>query len=47
MDHPEVKALIDGKLDEASKSARVAAFKAQVAADATISMMILWLAWRK
>jgi hypothetical protein len=35
MDHPEVKALIDGKLDEASKSARVAAFKAQVAADAT------------
>jgi hypothetical protein len=34
MDHLEVKALIDGKLDEASKSARVAAFKAQVAADA-------------
>jgi hypothetical protein len=34
MDHPEVKALIDAKLDEASKSARVAAFKAQVAADA-------------
>ncbi|HEY9626924.1 MAG TPA: vWA domain-containing protein [Coleofasciculaceae cyanobacterium] len=34
MDHPEVKVLIDGKLDEASKSARVAAFKAQVAADA-------------
>jgi hypothetical protein len=34
MDHPEVKALIDGKLDEASKSARVAAFKAQIAADA-------------
>lgn len=34
MDHPEVKALIDVKLDEASKSARVAAFKAQVAADA-------------
>lgn len=34
MDHPEVKELIDGKLDEASKSARVAAFKAQVAADA-------------
>jgi hypothetical protein len=34
MDHPEVKALIDSKLDEASKSARVAAFKAQVAADA-------------
>jgi hypothetical protein len=34
MDHPEVKALIDGKLDEASKRARVAAFKAQVAADA-------------
>lgn len=34
MDHPEVKKLIDGKLDEASKSARVAAFKAQIAADA-------------
>jgi hypothetical protein len=34
MDHPEVKALIDGKLDEASKGPRVAAFKAQVAADA-------------
>jgi hypothetical protein len=34
MDHPEVKALIDAKLDEASKSARVAAFKAQIAADA-------------
>jgi hypothetical protein len=34
MDHPEVKALIDSKLDEASKSTRVAAFKAQVAADA-------------
>jgi hypothetical protein len=34
MDHPEVKSLIDGKLDEASKSARVAAFKAQIAADA-------------
>ncbi|MBW4539448.1 MAG: VWA domain-containing protein [Myxacorys chilensis ATA2-1-KO14] len=34
MDHPEVKALIDAKLDEATKSGRVAAFKAQVAADA-------------
>jgi hypothetical protein len=34
MDCPEVKTLIDSKLDEASKDARVAAFKAQVAADA-------------
>lgn len=34
MDCPEVKALIDSKLDEASKGARVAAFKAQIAADA-------------
>ncbi|MBD2484742.1 hypothetical protein [Planktothrix sp. FACHB-1365] len=34
MDHPEVKALIDTKLDEATKGARVAAYKAQVAADA-------------
>jgi hypothetical protein len=34
MDHPEVKALIDSKLDKAVKGARVAAFKAQVAADA-------------
>ena len=34
MEHPEVKALIDGKLDEASKSTRVAAFKTQIAADA-------------
>ena len=34
MDHPAVKALIDAKLDEASKSARVAAFKAQIAANA-------------
>lgn len=34
MDHPEVKALIDAKLDAAAKGARVAAFKAQVAADA-------------
>lgn len=33
MDHPEVKALIDAKLDEAAKGTRVAAFKAQVAAD--------------
>lgn len=34
MDHPEVKALIDAKLDEASKGSRVAAYKAQIAADA-------------
>jgi hypothetical protein len=34
MDHPAVKALIDSKLDEAAKGTRVAAFKAQVAADA-------------
>lgn len=34
MDHPEVKKLIDSKLDEASKSARVAAFKATTAVDA-------------
>mgnify|MGYP002777179622 FL=1 len=34
MDHPEVKALIDAKLEEASRSVRVAAFKAQIAADA-------------
>ncbi|MBE9009234.1 hypothetical protein IQ250_03345 [Pseudanabaenaceae cyanobacterium LEGE 13415] len=34
MDHPEVKALIDAKLDEASKGSRVSAFKAQIAADA-------------
>jgi hypothetical protein len=34
MDHPEVKALIDSKLDQASKSTRVSAFKAQIAADA-------------
>jgi hypothetical protein len=33
MDHPEVKNLIDSKLDLAAKSGRVAAFKAQVAAD--------------
>ncbi|MGH1394402.1 MAG: hypothetical protein ACRAVC_10250 [Trichormus sp.] len=33
MDHPEVKKLIDSKLDLAAKSGRVAAFKAQVAAD--------------
>lgn len=32
MDHPEVKKLIDSKLDLAAKSGRVAAFKAQVAA---------------
>ena len=35
MEHPEVKALIDGKLEEASKSNRVSAFKARVAADVT------------
>lgn len=35
MDTPEVKALIDAKLDEAVKSNRVSAFKALVAADAT------------
>jgi hypothetical protein len=34
MDHPEVKALIDRKLDAASTGTRVAAFKAQVAANA-------------
>lgn len=34
MDHPEVKKLINSKLEEASKSERVAAFKAQIAADA-------------
>lgn len=33
MDHPQVKALINSKLDEAAKGARVAAFKAQIAAD--------------
>ncbi|MBO1345993.1 MAG: VWA domain-containing protein [Hormoscilla sp. GUM202] len=35
MDHPEVKALIDSKLEEAQKSDRVSAFKARVAADVT------------
>jgi hypothetical protein len=34
MDNAEVKALIDGKLEEAVKSERVSAFKARVAADA-------------
>lgn len=34
MDHPEVKALIDAKLDTAAQGTRVAAFKAQIAADA-------------
>jgi hypothetical protein len=34
MDHSEVKALIDAKLDEAAKDTRVAAYKAQIAADA-------------
>jgi hypothetical protein len=33
MEHPEVKALIDSKLDAAAKGTRVAAMKAQVAAD--------------
>lgn len=31
MDHPEVKQLIDSKLDEAAKSSRVSAYKASVA----------------
>ncbi|MEZ4884507.1 MAG: hypothetical protein R3E32_07245 [Chitinophagales bacterium] len=35
MEHPEVKALIDSKLEEAAKSNRVSAFKARVASDAT------------
>ncbi|PLZ43534.1 hypothetical protein CBP27_02750, partial [Fischerella thermalis WC542] len=35
MDHPEVKALIDGKLEQAAKSDRISAFKATVAADVT------------
>jgi hypothetical protein len=35
MDNPEIKALIDGKLQEAAKSERVSAFKATVAANAT------------
>lgn len=34
MDHSEVKALIDAKLDEAAKGTRIVAYKAQVAADA-------------
>lgn len=34
MDHPEVKALISTKLDNAAQGTRVSAFKAQVAADA-------------
>ena len=33
MEHPEVKALIDSKLEEAAKSDRVSAFKARVASD--------------
>lgn len=33
MDHPEVKKLIDGKLEQAAKSDRVSAFKASVAGD--------------
>jgi len=35
MDHPEVKKLIDSKLEAAQKSDRVSAFKARVAADLT------------
>jgi hypothetical protein len=35
MEHPEVKALIDSKLEQATKSNRVSAFKATVAADVT------------
>lgn len=35
MDNPQVKALIDEKLEQAAGSARVSAFKARVAADAT------------
>jgi hypothetical protein len=35
MEHPQVKALIDGKLEEATKSNRVSAFKATVAASVT------------
>jgi hypothetical protein len=34
LDHPEVKALIDAKLEQAQGDARVSAFKARVAADA-------------
>lgn len=33
MNHPEVKALIDQKLEEATKSNRISAYKARVAAD--------------
>ena len=33
MEHPEVKALIDAKLEEATKSDRISAYKARVAAD--------------
>ncbi|WP_026100195.1 vWA domain-containing protein [Fortiea contorta] len=33
MEHPEVKKLIDSQLEKATKSGRVAAFKAQIAAD--------------
>ncbi|HEY9853978.1 MAG TPA: hypothetical protein V6D28_31200 [Leptolyngbyaceae cyanobacterium] len=35
MDHPEVKALIDGKLEEAAKSDRISAYKARIAGDVT------------
>ncbi|GET35697.1 vWA domain-containing protein [Microseira wollei] len=35
MEHPEVKALIDGKLEEAQKSDRISAYKAKVAANVT------------
>ncbi|MCT7948394.1 hypothetical protein NG798_01185 [Ancylothrix sp. C2] len=36
MDHPDVKALIDQKLEEAAKSDRVSAFKARVAGDVAL-----------
>ena len=35
MDHPEVKSLIDAKLDKAKYDKRVSAFKAQIAAEAS------------
>ena len=35
MEHPEVKALIDSKLEEAQKSDRISAYKAKVAANVT------------
>ncbi|MEC4816049.1 MAG: hypothetical protein SAK29_22670 [Scytonema sp. PMC 1069.18] len=36
MEHPEVKKLIDSKLEAASKNERVAAFKAQIATDVAV-----------